>query len=448
MTPRQLFVVVGGATLLTSLNFSLIFVAFGDINKTFEAHPTVTSWALTGFSITVASLLVPAGWMADRFGRERIFIRGIALFTAGSALVAGAPWVGLLVAGRVVQASGLALESSAALPILLAAFPSSRRATVVGTLGATGGAAAAIGPVIGGALVDTIGWRWTFALNVPAGLAICAIVRWRLPMARPDRPASAPPDRVGVAALAAGMGLLVLSITQVDDWGVGDVRTLAAAAGAAVLLGLVVRRSRRHPDPILYLPMFRIRSYRQGVILNVLIAGTFAGTFFSFIRLLTDGWGLSVFRAGVAVALIPFFGGPLSMVAGRIADRHGPRVVIVPGALLIAAAGLLFAARATDERNIVGLWIPVACLYGIGVGFGHAACHASALREVPGERLGIAGAMSRIGMDVGGVITVAVAVALVTSSGDTVAGVRRVTTLVSVVCLVGAALATRLRRTR
>ena len=149
--PWRLFVLVGGATLLTSINFSLIFVAFGAITVTIGGSPSTVQWALTGFSITAASLWVPAGWMTDRFGRERVFFWGLILFTVGSAMVAWSPNVVFLIGGRVIQAMGLAFESSAALPILLHAFPIDKRATIVGGLGATGGVAAAIGPVIGGA---------------------------------------------------------------------------------------------------------------------------------------------------------------------------------------------------------------------------------------------------------------------------------------------------------
>ena len=254
----------------------------------------------------------------------------------------------------------------------------------------------------------------------------------------------APPDIVGVGALALGMGSLVLGITQIRNWGLADARTIGATVVALAAVTIVVSRSRRHPDPVLYLPLFRDRSFRQGVILNAVIAGTFAGTFFSFIQLLTDGWGLSVFQAGVAVALVPLLGGPLSIVAGRIADRRGPRIVIVTGGLLISLAGLVLSLGVSEHRDIVRLWIPVATIYGVGVGLAHAACNSSALRNVSVERLGMGGAMSRLAMDLGGVITVAAAVALVASAGDTIAGVRHVSLLVSGACAIGALYATRL----
>ena len=320
----RLFALVGGSTLVTSINFSLVFIALGPIGSTFHANPSLTSWALTLYSITNASLLVPAGWMADRFGRKRMFLIGLALFALGSALIAFSPWIGLVFAGRVLQAVGTVAESSAAVPILLDAFPVKMRATVMGGLGATGGVAAAIGPVVGGALVDNIGWRATFFINAPVGLLLCALVFVKLSESG-GRTVNAPPDLLGVAALMLGMASLVLSITQVSKWGTLDIRTVAAFCLAMVLLSVVVLRSRAHPDPVLYLPLFRDASFRRGTILNVLIAGTFSGTFFAFIRLLTDAWKLSVFHAGLAVAVVPMIGGPLSFVAGRMADRRAVR---------------------------------------------------------------------------------------------------------------------------
>ena len=434
--PRRLFMLIGGSTLLTSINYSLIFVAFTDMGKAFGVHTTIVSWALTGYSITAAALLVPAGWMADRFGRERMLVYGMACFVTGSALVAWSPNVWLLIAGRIVQALGMVCETSAALPILLDAFPNERRATIVGSFGAMGGVAATIGPVVGGALVGSIGWRWTFALNIPIGMVFLALIARYLPRP-PLRPATSPPDLVGVGLLALGMGSVVLAITQIKVWGL-DARTVGAFVGGIVALTFVVQRSRRHRDPVLFIPLFRDPSFRRGLILNVVIAGTFSGTFFAFIQLLTKGWGMSTFQAGASVAVIPLFGGPLSYVSGRIADRFGPKAVIVPGAFLIAIAGMIFATSVTSHRNVVGLFLPVAVIYGIGVGFAHAACYAAALRTVTSERLGVGGAMARIGMDTGAVITVAISVALVSTARDPVHGVRIVMMIVSIVCALGA----------
>jgi MFS family permease len=262
-------------------------------------------------------------------------------------------------------------------------------------------------------------------------------------MPRSER-SPAPPDLLGVGALALGMGSMVFAISRFDTWGLANPWTVMVIAMAVVMLAAVVARSRRHPDPVLFLPLFSDAAYRRGVLLNVIIAGSFSGTFFSFIQLMTNGWGMSTFRAGVAVAVVPLFGGPLSFVAGRLIDRYGPRVVIFPGALLIAAAGLILSLAVSAHRDLVRLWLPVGTLYGIGVGFAHAACHSAALRNVPSARLGIGGAMSRIGLEMGGVISVAIAVSLVSAAEDPIAGMRRVALLVSVICTIGAVLSLRL----
>ncbi|RMH79098.1 MAG: MFS transporter [Actinomyces sp.] len=427
-SPWRVYLLVAGAVLLATVNFSVVFVAFGDIRDTFATSGSAVSWALTAFSITIAALLVPGGWLADRVGRAPTFLVGFGLFIAGSALVAVAPTVPVLVGARVVQAAGLALESPAALAIVLDAFPARRRSTAVGAMGAVGGVAAAIGPVVGGALVDTIGWRRTFALNVPLGLAVLVAVRGRLPAGRAPV-AAGPPDLVGAGALVVGVGALALGIVQSDDWGVGDPRTLAALAVAVVALTGLVHRSRRHAEPILHLPLFELHDFRLGTALSFVLAGNFGGTFLAFITLLTDAWGLSLFRAGLAVAVIPAIGGPLSVVAGRLADQRGHRAVIVPGAVCMGAAGVWMFASVSSTRELTGLWLPVAVLYATGVGLAHAACQAAALAEAPSGRLGVASAMSRIAQEIGNTISVAIVIAVLAHAADPVAGTRGVMVL-------------------
>ena len=238
-----------------------------------------------------------------------------------------------------------------------------------------------------------------------------------------------------------------MAIVQAHAWQVLDRKTIAAFLVGVAALGYVVLRSTRHPEPVLRLSLYRNRDFRLGSILNLLIAGSFGGAYFSFVRLLTAGWGMSVFHAGLALAVITVFGSPLTFLAGRIADGRGHRVVIVPGALVMVVACVFLATQITPERNLLGVWIPAAAIFGTGVGFAHAACQASAMRSIERAELGVAGAMSRIGMEIGSVISVAVAVALVTAAGDPVDGTKRVVLLVATVSLIGAALATRLNRT-
>lgn len=443
-SPWRIFGLLAGAVALTTLNFSVVFVAFGEITESLDASGSTISWALTAFSITTAALLVPGGWLADRFGRTRIFLLGFAMFLGASLLVAVAPTAEFLIAARVLQAAGLALEAPASLALVLDAFPTTRRATAVGAMGMAGGIAAALGPVVGGGLVGWLGWRWTFFLNVPAGVVVMILVAPRLP---PDRPAPdrGPPDLAGVGLLMVGVAALALGIVQSDDWGVADPRTIAALALAVVLLTLLVRRSVTHPEPILFLPLFRDHDFRFGTALSFLYAGSFAGTFLALVQFLIDGWDLTLLQAGTAVGLVPAIGGPMSVVAGRIADRWGQRAVILPGSLCMAAGGTWMWAAVSPTRDILGLWVPAISLYALGVGLGHAACQSAALAQVAQERLGIGGAMNRIFMEIGGTISVAVVVALLARHTDPVDALRGAMVFLVALSLASAPLAANLR---
>lgn len=437
---------IAGAVALSTLNFSLVFVAFGDITDTFDTSPETVSWTLTAFSITTAAVFVPAGWMADRFGRANVFLAGFTIFIVGSALVAAAPSIEFLIAARVVQALGLGIESPASLALVLDAFPESRRSTAVGAMGAVGGVATAIGPAVGGALVDAFTWRWAFFLNVPFGILLLILVAPRLPRpALAARSSSTVPDLIGVALLMAGVAALVLGIVQSDDWGYGNARTLATLALAIALLTMLVRRSAVHPEPILHLPLFSDRNFRLGAALSFLVAGNFAGTFLAFIEFLRLAWDFTLLEAGLAVGMIPAVAGPMSIVSGRLADRHGHRAVILPGALLMAIAGIIMFTQASHDEQFWSLWVPFVLVYGVGVGLAHAACQSAALASVARDRLGVGGAMARIFQDVGQAISAALVVALLARSVDIVDGIRAAMVLMIAVSLLGAPAAASLR---
>ncbi|MEZ5247261.1 MAG: MFS transporter [Acidimicrobiales bacterium] len=444
-SPWRIYGLIAGAVALGTLNFSLVFVAFGEIEKSFEASAGTVSWTLTAFSITTAAVFVPAGWAADRFGRSRMFLIGFGTFILGSLLVSTAPTVHFLIAARMVQAAGLAIESPASLALVLDEFPAERRSTAVGALGAVGGVATAVGPAVGGALIDNLTWRWAFFLNVPLGIIVFALVAPRLPRTFvPDVSRRRPPDLLGGALLMAGVAALALGIVQSDDWGYTAPSTLLTLAAAAVLLTGLIRRSSRHDEPILHLPLFRDHDFALGSGLSFLVAGTFAGTFLAFVQLMNEGWGLSLLRSGLAVGMIPAIAGPMSIVSGRFADRFGHKYVILPGALLMAAAGVFMFATVTEERQLLAVWVPFVVIYGMGVGLAHAACQAAALSNVGQERLGVGGAMNRIAQDIGQTVSAAIVIALLAREASVIDGLRSVMVLLVVLSLVGAPLAARL----
>ncbi len=428
-----------------TLNYSIMFVAFPELESEFDVDATGVSWAITAFSITVAALTVPGGWMADRFGRKRLFLVGLSTFAVGSALVATAPSLELLVAARVVQAVGVALESPAAQAIVLEVFPIEKRSTAFGAFGALGGIFSAVGPVVGGAMIDTVGWRWTFAASIPVAIVTLVIGAIYLPSSAPSA-VRRRPDLVGAGLLMAGVAALALGIVQADDWGWTNPRIAGALAAAVVLIAVLLRRSARHPDPILDLSLWQRRNFRVGSLLGFVVAGHFGAIYLTFVVFMTSVWDLSRFRAGLAVSLITVIAGPLTFAAGRLADRRGHATAIIPGTILFVVAGVFFLATLGREREILMVWVPGAVLYALAVGLAHAASQSSAIAAVPAEKLGIGGAMTRIFTDIGNTMWVALSVAIVAAADDPLDGVRRVVATLVVVGVVGCLLALRLER--
>ncbi len=250
---------------------------------------------------------------------------------------------------------------------------------------------------------------------------------------------------VFVVLLMAGVAALALGIVQSDDWGYLDTKTLGSLLAAAVFLVLLLRRSANHAEPILHLPLFRDHDFALGSALSFVVAGTFAGTFLAFVQLMNQGWDLPLMQSGLAVGLIPAVAGPMSVVAGRLADRYGHKFVILPGSLLMAAGGVFMLASVGDERQIVKVWLPFVAIYGLGVGLAHAACQAAALSNVEQTRLGIGSAMNRIAQDIGQTVSAAIVIALLAREASVIDGVRSVMVLLIVLSLLGAPLAARLQ---
>src|SRR5246127_2467242 len=223
---RRVTAVVGVLSLavfMSSLDLFIVNLAFPYISRQYPGTSLSSlSWVLNAYTIVFAAVLVPAGRWADRIGRRRVFVAGLVGFTLGSVLCGLAPGVDLLIAARVVQAAGAGAMVPASLSLLLAAVPSSVRSKALGTWSALGALGAALGPVIGGSLVQ-LNWRWVFWINVPVGLAAVALAYRLVPESR-DGAARGRPDLIGAGLLAAAIGLVALALVKAPDWGWGSVR--------------------------------------------------------------------------------------------------------------------------------------------------------------------------------------------------------------------------------
>ena len=365
---------------------------------------------LDGYFVVIAALLVPAGGLADRFGHKRVFLLGIAGFTAASLLCAVAPSLETLIAFRVLQGVGAAMIAPTSLAIVLDSFPVEKRATGVGLWGAAAAAAAAVGPTLGGALVELSDWRLVFLVNLPLGAAVLFAGRRLLPE-RPLRD-SRLPDLPGALMLALGLAAVTLGIVEGNDWGWTAAGTLAAFAAAALLLAGVVARSRRHPRPIVEPALFAHRSFALGNLGTLLFAAAFFSLILGNVLFLTTIWGYSVLSAGLATLPGPALTTVVSGPAGRLADRFGHRAVIVPGTLFFAA-GVMVLRSAGAEPDWLGLWLPGAILTGIGIGLAFPTLGSAAVRDVADDRFATASAVNAAFRQVGAVLGTAILVAIV-----------------------------------
>jgi hypothetical protein len=249
-----------------------------------------------------------------------------------------------------------------------------------------------------------------FLVNLPIGLAALYYGR-RMP-APPPGSLVARPDLLGSVLAVGAVGTLALGAVQGPVWGWGDPRTIAAFAASAVLTPLLVWRCARHPAPVLELPLFRVRSFRTGNAGALLLGTSFFGLVLANSLYLTQVWGYSVLKAGLAIAPGPLASAAAAIIAGRFTDRVDPRRFILPGALISAVSGVWLATQVGAEPAFLAEWLPATFLMGVGVGLGFATIVAVCVRDLGPAQLGIGSGMSATTRQLGAVLGVAILIAI------------------------------------
>jgi EmrB/QacA subfamily drug resistance transporter len=410
---------------MASLDLFIVNIAFPDMAKDFSgASLPSLSWVLNAYAIVFAALLVPAGRIADRVGRKRVFISGLLLFAGASALCALAPSLDILVAARVLQAAGGAMMLPTTLGLILPAFPVEQRTLAIGIWSAVGGVAAALGPPIGGLLVE-LSWRWIFVVNVPIGIVTAIVATRALDEIR--EPDDGRPDLLGAAELALGIALLTLGIVKGPEWGWADPRALGAFAAAAALIVAFVYRSARHHAPVIELPLLRVRSFALANLAAAVFFAGFGAMLLGGVLLLTELWGFSPLKAGLALSPGPLMAATFSVPAGRLGGRIGQRPVAVAGGLTFAAGFAYILATVGATPEYATTFLPGFMLGGAGVGMTLGTLPAVAAATLPPDRFATGTAVFGMARQLGAAIGVAVLVALLNDStgGDLLAGLRR-----------------------
>ncbi len=413
VAPGRVLLVSCAGAFLAFLDATIVNIAFPSIVDSFPGTSIGDlSWVLNAYNIVFAAFLIVFGRLTDLVGRRRGFVLGVLVFTAASVLCAVAPSVSLLVAARILQALGAAMLVPASLALVIEAFPDERRAHAIGLWGATAAVAAGLGPPIGGALVELGGWRWAFLINLPFGAAALWAARRELVESRAPGRRSLP-DLPGAALLAASLALLNLGIIKGADWGWTSPAAVATFSVTAVLLVLFVRSSQRHRSPLLDPALLRIPSFSVATLATVVAGFGFFAYMLTNVLWLQYVWGYDVLRAGLALVPGALVAAVVAAKLGPLADRHGYRRFVVPGALVWAGAYLWYHQQVGVVPAFWAEWLPGQVLSGIGVGATLPLLGSAALAAVPGGRYATASAVVSSARQLGGVIGIAILVVII-----------------------------------
>jgi EmrB/QacA subfamily drug resistance transporter len=411
-SPWPVFWIASVAVFLVSLDATVLFAAFDALRHSFVgASAAELSWGLNGYTVVYAAMLIPAGGLADAHGRKRVFLVGVTLFLAASAACGLAGSVPTLVAARVAQAVGAALLTPASLSLVLAAFPTHKRAVVVSAWGAVGGLAAAVGPSVGSLVVDAAGWPWAFYLNLPLGALALWLGAQRLEESvRPAQRRRV--DGVGIALLMLAVGAVALAIVESE----APRRTsaeLLLIAGVGVAAGAAfVAWARRVREPLIDPALFRHRTYAFANAATLSFGIAFSMMFLGFFFYMTGIWHFSLPQAGLAVTPGPLLVMPTAIVTGRLAARLGHRPFLVGGSLLYAASSLWFLLVPGAQPDYLHHWLPGLVMSGIAVGLVLPSLSGAAVARLPPAHYAVGSAVNQATRQIGSVLGVAITVAL------------------------------------
>ena len=408
--------VTATAVFMAFVDVTIVNVAFPSIESAFpSASLAQLSWVLNAYNIVFAALLIPAGRLADRLGRRRVFFWGLWLFVGASALCGLAPSITVLIGARVLQAAGAALLIPTSLGLLLPEFPPERRASATALWGAVGAVAAATGPSLGGLLIEWTDWRLVFFVNLALGAAVLVPARRLLREGR-DLDRGVLPDPLGIVLLIGALSALALAIVQAPGWGWTSPHTLSALLAATVAVALFGWRSLTHAHPLLELSLFRIRSFAAACAGVFVFSLGFYALLLANILFLTSVWGYSALQAGVAVTPGPVMAALASTIAGRVIDRHGQRISAIPGGVIFASGCILLAFTLGPSPSYVTQFLPATLLTGIGVGMSYAAWSSAAVAGLPTARFATGSAISSCCRQFGAVLGISVLIAVLGSN--------------------------------
>lgn len=387
------------------LDGTVVNVALPDIGRDLGASTSALQWVLNGYLLTLASLILLGGSLGDRMGRRRIFVIGTAWFTGASLLCAVAPSAEALIFARLLQGVGGALLTPGSLAMIEGSFRRADRARAIGAWSGLTGVGAALGPLLGGYLVEAISWRAIFLINLPLGLFVVLMAPRHVPETR-DPMASGRLDVLGAVLAALGLAGTTYALIEAPEAGASPLILVAAIGGVLALIAFLVAE-RREVNPMMPLTMFANRQFSAANLVTVVVYAALGGVFFLLVAFLQISLGWSPLAAGAASLPVTVLMLLFSARAGALAQRIGPRIPLTVGPLVIAA-GMLLMTRIDPGDGYVSSVLPAVIVFGLGLTLVVAPVTATVLAAAAARHAGIASGINNAVSRVAGLFAVAV----------------------------------------
>jgi EmrB/QacA subfamily drug resistance transporter len=403
------------ALFMIMLDNTVVNVALPSIQRSLHASTASLEWTVNAYTLSFAVLLVTGGRLGDLFGRRKLFLTGVIIFAASSAAIGFSPNDTWLVAWRAIQGAGAALMMPATLSIITNAFPPEERGRAIGTWAGVSALALAIGPVLGGFLVESVSWQSIFFLNLPVAAAAVFVTLFAVRESR-DETVARTVDLPGVATLTVGLSALVLALIEGNSWHWVSLREIALYATAAIGLGAFALVETRRRVPMVDFSFFRSRTFLGANIVAFIVSFAMLAMFFFLALYMQNIRGYSPLEAGVRFLPSTLMIVLLAPVAGRLADRVGPRPLMTFG--LLSVSGALFWQSQLTVSSGYGTLLPGFMLMGVGMAFVMSPMSTAAMNSVAQAKAGVASGILSMSRMVGGTFGVAVLGALVSTLGS------------------------------
>jgi EmrB/QacA subfamily drug resistance transporter len=376
---------------IAGIDSAVMNVALPFIGRDLGADFAQLQWTVTGYTLSLAALLLLAGALGDHFGRRRVFLIGVSGFTAASLLCAAAPGIGALIGTRSIQGIGGALMTPASLAIIQSSFRAEDRPRAVGIWSGFAGVASVIAPFIGGWLLELGTWRWIFVINLPVAAVLVLVAVRHVPESR--EATSAPMDWLGSLLAVVALSAVTYVLTTVPGQRSASPLSIAAAVAAVIASVTFVWHERRSEAPMLPVAIFRSAPFVAANLVTFFVYGAFGAFSLVFTIALETISGYSPVKAGSTLLPITIITLLLSGRSGQLAARIGPRPQVTAGAFLCAVGDLL-AVRVSSDTGYWTTVIPLECVFGLGIAMMVAPLMSAALSSAPADDAGVASAVT------------------------------------------------------